>query len=55
VDDWYIVAQLRLYADGLRGAHAEDTYGQQMRAMASLFADDTARHDLAAFIGSLAP
>jgi cytochrome c oxidase subunit II len=55
LDDWYIVAQLELYAAGLRGAQADDTYGQQMRAMSSLFADDATRRDLAAYIGSLAP
>jgi len=54
LDDWYIVAQLQLFATGQRGAHTEDTYGQQMRAMASLFADDAARRDLAAYAGSLA-
>jgi cytochrome c oxidase subunit 2 len=53
LDDWYVVEQLRLYAEGLRGAQAGDVYGQQMRALASTFPDDEARRDLAAYIASL--
>jgi cytochrome c oxidase subunit 2 len=54
LDDWYLVEQLRLFADGLRGAHPEDTGGQQMRAIAASFADEQTRRDLAAFIRTLA-
>jgi cytochrome c oxidase subunit 2 len=53
LDDWYIVEQLRLYAEGLRGTHPEDTYGRQMRAVASTFADEQTRQDLATYIESL--
>lgn len=31
---WYLEAQLEKFRNGQRGAHAEDTYGQQMRSMA---------------------
>jgi cytochrome c oxidase subunit 2 len=53
LDDWYFVEQLALFANGARGAHAEDVYGQQMRALAGLFPDDTARRDLAAYVKTL--
>jgi cytochrome c oxidase subunit 2 len=53
LDDWYVVEQLRLYAEGLRGSHAEDLYGQQMRAVVGTFSDEQARRDLAVYIMSL--
>jgi cytochrome c oxidase subunit II len=53
LDDWYLVRQLRLYADGLRGYRADDAFGQQMRAMAGTVADPKTRRDLAAYIYSL--
>lgn len=31
---WYLKAQLEKFRNGVRGAHAEDTHGQQMRSMA---------------------
>ena len=52
-DDWYQVRQLKLFKQGLRGAHAEDTYGQQMRPMASVLADDAAINDVVSHINSL--
>jgi cytochrome c oxidase subunit 2 len=53
LDDWYVGRQLMLFAEGARGAHADDVYGQQMRALAGAFSDDAARRDLAAYIKSL--
>jgi cytochrome c553 len=55
LDDWYVVAQLALFANGARGTRAEDVYGQQMRALAGAFSDDTVRRELAAYIKSLEP
>ena len=52
-DDWYQVRQLQLFKQGLRGAHADDTYGQQMRPMAGLLADDSAINDVVSYINSL--
>lgn len=52
-DDWYQVRQLKLFKEGLRGAHAEDTYGQQMRPMAAVLADDAAINDVVSYINSL--
>jgi cytochrome c553 len=53
LDDWYVVEQLRLFAEGLRGTNPEDTTGAQMRALATSFDDDAKRRDLAAHIRSL--
>ena len=55
LEDWYLVEQLRLFADGLRGAHPDDTGGSQMRAIAASFADEQTRRNLAAFIATLQP
>lgn len=51
--DWYQVRQLQLFKDGLRGAHPNDTYGQQMRPMAGVLPDDAAIRDVASYINSL--
>jgi cytochrome c oxidase subunit 2 len=53
IDDWYQLRQLRLFKDGSRGAHADDVYGQQMRPMAAVLADDNAMRDVVAYISSL--
>lgn len=37
---WYLIAQLKNYKQGARGAKAEDEYGQQMRAMAESVHED---------------
>ena len=53
LDDWYLMEQLRLYAEGLRGTHPADTYGAQMRALATSFDTEAERQDLASYIRSL--
>lgn len=50
---WYIRRQLHNFRDGLRGTHAEDIYGAQMRAFAGMLPDDTAIRNVAAYIESL--
>ena len=50
---WYVRRQLHNFRDGLRGAHAEDIYGAQMRAFAGMLPDDTAIRNVAAYIESL--
>ncbi len=52
--DWYLVRQLRYYRQGIRGAHPQDSYGQQMAAMAKILADDQAVKDVAAYVAGLA-
>ena len=51
--DWYIVAQLKKFNEGIRGVHPKDQEGQLMRTMAATVPDEAARRDLAAYIISL--
>jgi len=50
LDDWYLVRQLRLFANGLRGFGQDDAFGQQMRAVAGAVNDEQAQRDLAAYV-----
>jgi cytochrome c oxidase subunit 2 len=52
LDDWYLMRQLQNYKKGIRGTHAEDTYGKQMAPMAMTLGDDTAIANVAAYIGT---
>lgn len=52
-DDWYQLRQLQSFRSGLRGAHPEDTFGQQMRPMAGILADEQAMKDVIAYINGL--
>ena len=52
-DDWYVVEQLNAFRSGLRGIHADDTFGQQMRAAAALLPDEPAVADVATYLGTL--
>ena len=52
-DDWYLVAQLEAFRGGVRGSHAQDRTGKQMRAMAGVLPDDAAVAAVAAYIRSL--
>jgi cytochrome c oxidase subunit 2 len=51
--DWYQLAQLRNFAQGLRGTEAGDLTGQQMRAAASTLPDAEAAADVVTYIGTL--
>ncbi|MFQ5568428.1 MAG: c-type cytochrome [Rhodothermales bacterium] len=51
--DWYVARQLQNFKAGIRGTHADDTFGAQMAPMAQTLADDQAIKDVAAFIASL--
>lgn len=53
LDDWYQVRQLQAFKNGHRGSNPEDTYGQQMRPMASMLADEQAMRNVVAYIASL--
>lgn len=50
--DWYLVAQLVNYREGLRGVDERDVYGAQMRAIAVTLPDDAAIADVVAYINS---
>ena len=51
--DWYLVRQLENFKSGVRGAHADDAAGAQMRPMAMMLADAAAMRNVAAYIVSL--
>jgi cytochrome c oxidase subunit 2 len=51
--DWYIVRQLENFKSGVRGTHAKDIYGQQMRPMAQILATDEQVADVTAYISTL--
>jgi cytochrome c oxidase subunit 2 len=53
--DWYIARQLDHYKQGIRGAHKDDTFGQQMAPMAGMLPDEKAVRNLTAYIGTLEP
>jgi cytochrome c553 len=53
LDDWYLVRQYGNFRDGLRGAHAEDRYGQQMQRMSKVLKSDQDIRDVAAYLASV--
>lgn len=52
-DDWYLVRQIANYKKGLRGYDPKDTFGMQMKPMASTLATDKAVNDVVAYINTL--
>lgn len=54
-DDWYLLAQLHAFRDGVRGSHPQDRTGKQMRAMAGVLPDDRAIAAVVAYIQTLQP
>ena len=52
-EDWYLRRQLDYYKNGVRGAHPDDTFGQQMAPMAQTLVNDQAREDVIAYIQTL--
>ena len=50
---WYLTNEIRAFQQGLRGAHEDDTYGQQMVAMANILATDEALRNVVAHIRTL--
>lgn len=50
---WYTARQLRNFQVGIRGAHGDDTLGQEMRPMAMVVYDEAEILDVAAFIATL--
>jgi len=51
--DWYVVRQLGNFKAGIRGAHPQDSYGQQMAPMAQTLANEQAIKDMAAYLATL--
>ena len=54
LNDWYMLAQLKKFKEGIRGANPADTYGTQMRAFAMTLVDEEAMRNVVAYIRSLA-
>lgn len=52
-DDWYLLAQLKKFKSGARGADPKDALGAQMRAMVNTLTDEQAMKDVVAHIASL--
>ncbi len=52
--DWYLLAQLRNFKSGVRGANEKDLGGQQMRPMAMTLPDEQAMRDVVAYVARLA-
>ena len=52
-EDWYLIAQLKKFKTGVRGAHAKDIEGMQMAPMAKFLKDDAAINDVVAYINEL--
>lgn len=53
--DWYMLAQLRKFKSGMRGAHPDDIYGSQMRAMSMVLEDEQAMRNVIAYVKTLGP
>lgn len=53
--DWYLLAQLKKFKGGVRGAAATDITGQQMRPMAATLPNEQAMKDVIAYIRTLEP
>lgn len=54
-DDWYLAAQIDAFRAGIRGTHAQDRMGKQMRAMAGLLPDNKTVADVVVFIRGITP
>ena len=52
-NDWYLVTQLKNYKAGIRGTHADDIVGNQMRAATGTLPDDDAINDVVAYLNTL--
>lgn len=53
LQSWYIETQLHKFRNGIRGAHPDDTTGQQMAPMAKTIPNDQAVTDLSAYVSTL--
>jgi cytochrome c oxidase subunit 2 len=51
--DWYLVRQLELFRDGVRGSHPEDIYGDQMYMLANSLKSEQSINDVVAYINTL--
>jgi cytochrome c oxidase subunit 2 len=52
-EGWYIKKQLANFKSGLRGAHEDDVWGQQMAPMAAMLPDEAAINNVVAYLDTL--
>jgi cytochrome c553 len=50
--DWYMLAQLKKFKAGVRGANPNDTTGNTMRAMSAIMVDEQMMKNVVAYISS---
>ena len=53
MSDWYLERQLHYFKDGVRGAHDEDIYGDQMNLVSNVLVREEAIKDVVAYINTL--
>ncbi|MBK7857517.1 MAG: c-type cytochrome [Archangiaceae bacterium] len=53
--DWYMLAQLKKFKAGVRGANPNDTTGATMRAMSSILVDEQMMKNVVAYVATLNP
>ena len=53
VDDWYLVRQYENFRAGIRGTHADDTYGKQMQRMGQILESEKEVLNVTAYLQSL--
>ncbi len=55
MNDWYMLAQLKKFKAGIRGANPNDVNGNTMRAMSAVMLDEQMMKNVIAHIGTLNP
>jgi len=53
-NDWYLLRQFENFRSGVRGAHPDDRFGAQMKAMTRALPTEQAVRDVIAYINTLA-
>jgi cytochrome c oxidase subunit 2 len=53
LNDWYIVASYRKYQSGIRGASADNPWGNQMHLIAKALPDDFLIDDVSAYLTTI--
>ncbi|MDH3901572.1 MAG: c-type cytochrome, partial [Gammaproteobacteria bacterium] len=53
MSDWYLANQLRNFKAGIRGAHPQDGFGEQMASMSMMLLNDDGINDVVAYINTL--
>jgi cytochrome c553 len=54
-NDWYMLAQLKKFKEGIRGTNPQDIGGMQMRPMSMTLVDEQAMKNVIAYIRQISP